>query len=99
MDGKQVARGGITVAETLLKYGLIQGSGMVIRCGTEAAGVMVKEAGSLASYFSGCSLGSGIGDFMLKKSQEVVNTGTKTLEKGSIFLLKKAADKARNGLS
>lgn len=98
MDGKKIARGGITVAETLMKYG-IKGSGVVIRCGVEATGVLLKEVGSLASHFSGCSLGSGIGNFLMNKTQKAVDWSTQKIENGSIALLKKAADKARGGLS
>lgn len=98
MDGKKIARGGVTVAETLMKYG-IKGSGAVIRCGVEATGVLLKEVGSLASHFSGCSLGSNIGDFLIKKTQKAVDISTKALESGSISVLKKLADKARSGLS
>ncbi len=50
MDSKKIARGGVSVVETLAKYG-IKGTGTVIRCGAEATGILVKEACSLASHF------------------------------------------------
>ena len=98
MDGKKIARGGVTVAETLAKYGIVGGC-VLIRCGMEATGVLLKEVGNLASHFSCCSLGSGIGDFMIKKTQQTVDWSTKQVEKGSALLLKKVADTARSKLS
>lgn len=98
MDGKKIARGGVTVAETLVKYG-IKGSGLIVRCGVEATGVLLKEVGSLASHFSGCSLGSNIGSFLMSKTQKAVDWSTKKVENGSVSLLKKLADKARGELS
>ncbi len=98
MDSKKIARGGVSVVETLAKYG-IKGTGMVIRCGAEATGILTKEACNLASHFSGCSLGNNIGDFLMKKTNGLVKSATKTVEKGSIAAIKKLADHARNGLS
>ncbi len=98
MDSKKIARGGVSVAETLAKYG-IKGTGMIIRCGAEATGILVKEACSLASHFSGCSLGNNIGDFLMKKTNGLVKHATKAAEKGGIAVVKNLADRARNGLS
>ena len=83
MDGKKIARGGVTVAETLAKYGLIKGLGTV----------------NLTQHFSGCSLDSNIGSFLMSKTQKAVDWSTKKVENGSVSLLKKLADKARGGLS
>ncbi len=99
MDGKKIARGGVTVAETLVKYGLIKGLGTVARCGVEATGVLLKDGINLTQHFSGCSLGTPTADFLMKKTQKAVDISTKAMENGSIFVLKKLADKARNGLS
>lgn len=98
MDGKKIARGGVTVAETLVKYG-IKGSGLIIRCGWEAGGVLLKEHVNLTQHFSGCSLDSNIGSFLMSKTQKAVDWSTKKVENGSVSLLKKLADKARGGLS
>ena len=99
MDGKKIARGGVTVAETLAKYGLIKGLGTVARCGWEAGGVLLKEHVNLTQHFSGCSLDSNIGSFLMSKTQKAVDRSTKKVENGSVSLLKKLADKARGGLS
>lgn len=99
MDGKKIARGGVTVAETLVKYGLIKGLGTVARCGCEANGILLKEGIDLAQHFSGCSLGTPTADFLMKKTQKAVDISTKAMENGSIFVLKNLADKARGGLS
>ena len=99
MDGKKIARGGVTVAETLAKYGLIKGLGTGARCGWEAGGVLLKEHVNLTQHFSGCSLDSNIGSFLMSKTQKAVDWSTKKVENGSVFLLKKLADKARGGLS
>lgn len=93
MDGKKIARGGVTVAETLAKYGLIKGLGTVARCGWEAGGVLLKEHVNLTQHFSGCSLDSNIGSFLMSKTQKAVDWSTKKVENGSVFL---KASKALN---
>lgn len=98
MDIKKIGRGTVTVGETLMKYGF-KGSGLAVRCGVKATGVMMKEVNGLASYFSGCSLGNTIGDSMMKGTEKATTWGTKKAEGLGIAATHWLADKARQGLS
>ena len=75
----EVAKKGVDIATTLAKYG-IKGAGIAIRCGARASGAMLSEVGSMASYFSGCSLGNSIGNFLISESQKALNSVTKKAE-------------------
>lgn len=50
MDSKKIARGGVSVVETLAKYG-IKGTGTVIRCGAEATGILSKKPAASPPIF------------------------------------------------
>lgn len=93
----EAAKKGVDIATTLAKYG-IKGAGIAIRCGAKASRAMLSEVGSMASYFSGCSLGNSMGNFLISESQKALNSVTKKAENIGISGINALAAKVKSRL-
>ena len=71
------------VAETLTKWSL-GGMGVLLKGGASVAFGTTKMAVNLAKDFSGDSMGTPIGDAMVKTTNNLLDTGVKTAQKAGV---------------